>query len=367
MTIGLVAYALDRQPTGIGHYTRQLLLAFSNLGLSYHVLRSGSGFQVPNVHPLRFASLAPSLLTIGQLEIALFARRYKLDLVHDPTGLAPLAASHARRILTLHDVFPLSFPGYSTLFEELVYRFWLPCILPRLDAVITVSQNSRQDICRCFHMTAEKVTVIPEAASPHFQPLTENELKPILCNYGLQLPYILYVGSVEPRKNLLRLIEAWILLHKILPSYRLVIVGARNYWKSSPVANVVRQSGLLGQVIFTGYIPDEDLPAIYNGASLFCFPSLYEGFGLPVLEAMACGTPVVTSNSSSLPEVAGDGAILVDPNNVDEIAHAMQRILEDPELARDLRRRGLQRAAQFSWEKTAKETIAVYERVLRGD
>jgi glycosyltransferase involved in cell wall biosynthesis len=147
----------------------------------------------------------------------------------------------------------------------------------------------------------------------------------------------------------------------------LVIVGARNFWKSSPVVKEVKELGLKSYVRFTGYVPDEDLPAIYSGADLFVFPSIYEGFGLPVLEAMACGIPVVTSNTSSLPEVAGDAALLVDPYSVDEIAAAMRRVLCDPDVAAELCAKGLQRAKQFSWERTARETIAVYEKVLNGE
>jgi len=144
----------------------------------------------------------------------------------------------------------------------------------------------------------------------------------------------------------------------------LVIVGAPNFWKSSPVAESVEKLGLKSCVHFTGYIPEGDLPALYNGADLFVFPSLYEGFGLPVLEAMACGTPVITSNTSSLPEVAGDAALLVDPYDVDAIAEAMRRVLTDLNLAGELRVKGLARASEFSWERTARETLAVYEKVL---
>jgi glycosyltransferase involved in cell wall biosynthesis len=364
MTIGLLAYALYRAPTGIGHYTHNLLHSFSQLGLDYHLLLAGAGWPGSNVHHLPGAGMAPALLTLGQLEIAWCARRFKLDLLHDPVGLAPFSLCHSYRLVTLHDAFPLSFPGHSTAFERLLYRFWLPLILPHFDGVITDSQNSKRDICRLLHMSDKKVIVIPAASTRHFRPLTEAEISPVLGRYGLIRPYILYVGSIEPRKNLLRLLDAYVLLRESLSQYHLVIVGARNYWKSSPVARAVEHQGLQAQVTFTGYIPDEHLPALYNGAALFCFPSLYEGFGLPVLEAMACGVPVVTSNTSSLPEVAGDAAFLVDPYNVDEIAAAMRRVLQDGELAHDLHHRGLARAAQFSWEKTARETIAVYEKVL---
>jgi glycosyltransferase involved in cell wall biosynthesis len=364
MTIGLLAYALHRLPTGIGQYTRNLLQAYQHFGLDFHVLLAGAGWSGANVHPLPSAGLAPALLTLGQLEVAWYARRCKLDLLHDPSGLAPFCFCRLPRLVTLHDTFPLSFPGHSTAFERLLYRLWLPLILPHLDGIITDSQNSKHDICSYLHIPGEKITVIPVASARHFRLLPEAQVGPHLARYGLVRPYILYVGSVEPRKNLLRLLDAYVQLRRSLPQYRLVIVGARNYWKSSPLARAVEHQGLQAQVTFTGYIPDEHLPALYNAAALFCFPSLYEGFGLPVLEAMACGVPVVTSSTSSLPEVAGDAALLVDPYNVDEIAAVMRSVLQDCELAHDLRRRGLARAAQFSWEKTARETIAVNEKVL---
>jgi glycosyltransferase involved in cell wall biosynthesis len=364
MTLGLLAYALNRSPTGIGHYTRNLFHAFSQLGLDYHLLIAGAGPYAHHIHPLHGASLAPALLTLGQLEIAWYAHRFTLNLLHDPIGLAPFSLCHSYRLVTIHDVFPLSFPGHSTIFEDLLYRFWLPLILTHFDVIITVSQNSKQDICKFLHIGDQKVIVIPAASTKHFRYLPQEEVSMLLARYGVIRPYILYVGSVEPRKNLLRMLDAYQLLLRWSDRWKFMIVGARNYWKSYPVAQKVEQLGLQDQVIFTGYIPDEDLPALYNGAELFCFPSLYEGFGLPVLEAMACGVPVVTSNCSSLPEVAGDAAILVDPYNVDEIADAMKRVLSDRELAQELRHLGLERAKQFSWEKTARETIAVYEKVL---
>jgi glycosyltransferase involved in cell wall biosynthesis len=191
------------------------------------------------------------------------------------------------------------------------------------------------------------------------------EVQPVLERYQLSQPYILYVGSIEPRKNLLRLLQAYARLRKDLPGWKLVLVGARNAWKSTPISEEMRKLNLAPWVQLTGYIPEEDLPALYNGAGLFAFPSLYEGFGLPVLEAMACGTPVITSNVSSLPEVAGDAALLVDPYNVEEIAAAMVNVLSDQELSEDLHRRGLERSKEFSWERTAQQTLEVYKKVLR--
>jgi glycosyltransferase involved in cell wall biosynthesis len=239
-------------------------------------------------------------------------------------------------------------------------------MLRRVDAIITDSECSQRDIAHYLQVPKEKITVTMLAAARHFRVLSQAESAPALARAGVAPPYILYVGSLEPRKNLLRLLEAYRLVREWSPRWGLVIVGARNAWKSTPVAAAVERYGLQDNVTFTGYVPDEDLPALYNGAGLFCFPSLYEGFGLPVLEAMACGAPVVTSNTSSLPEVAGEAALLVDPYDVEAIAAAMQRVLSEPELAEDLRRRGLARAAEFTWERTARETIAVYERVLEA-
>jgi len=214
-----------------------------------------------------------------------------------------------------------------------------------------------------YHKPISLEHIVSEAADRRFRPMEAVDIEPILREYSVETPYILYVGALESRKNLPRLLEAYTLLRQWSTGWRLVIVGARK-WKSSPIFETVQRLQLESHVTFTGYVADEHLPALYAGADLFAFPSLYEGFGLPVLEAMACGTPVVTSNSSSLPEVAGDAALLVDPYNVDEIAAAMRRILEDTNLAQELRMHGLARAAQFTWERTARETIEVYEKVL---
>ncbi len=367
--IGLLIYALNRKPQGIGQYTLRLLDAFKMIGFGSLILQSGGwpegrehkDYQVVN---LRGAGLLPALLTLGQLEIGFQAMKRGLKLVHDPTGTAPLSGCNAKKVITICDTIPFIFPKVSSTLEYVVYHFWLPLAIKQVDSVLTISEQSKMDIEKYLKVPGEKITVTKLAAGPRYHQLDPAEIEVMLKRLRLEQPYILYIGSIEPRKNLLRLLEAYQKLCEWSGRWRLVIVGARSYWKSSPVAEKVEKLGLKDKVIFTGYVRDEDLPALYNGADLFCFPSLYEGFGLPVLEAMACGVPVVTSNTSSLPEVAGEAAILVDPYNVTDMAAAMRRILEDRELAGELREKGLARAAQFSWEKTARETIAVYEKVL---
>lgn len=359
---GFITYGLDRKPGGIGRYSAELLAALRAGGVWPTVLNAGRATE-PDAVSLPGAGLLPGLLSVGQVAIAREARRRRLDLVHDPTGTAPLMLTNARRVVTIHDVIPYIYPKTSSRLDRLIYRLWLPLAVRHLDAVITDSECSRRDILTHLPVHPDKVTVVPIAASPRYRPLDRTQTASVLARLGLTAPYILYVGSVEPRKNLSRLLEAFARLRADAPGYRLVIVGAGR-WKTTPIFKTVARLGLEPYVSFTGYVAEEDLPALYAGAALFVFPSLYEGFGLPVLEAMACGTPVITSNVSSLPEVAGDAALTVNPFDVEAIADTMRRVLADPALAAHLRERGLARARQFSWERTARETLAVYERVL---
>lgn len=363
--IGLFSYALDRPLGGIGTYTRSLIQGLHELGYLPILLKAGrlgpgeAGVGLPG------SARVPGLLTLGQFQIAHNARKLDLDLVHDPTGIFPLSLAGCKKVVTIHDVFPFVTPQTSTALEKLVYCLWLPLALRQADAIITISQHSKKDIIRYLPFTKEKIIVIPNGKNPAYQPLPVEHVQPVLEKLTIPTPYILYVGSLEPRKNLLRLLQAYACLRQEVTPWHLVIVGAKNFWKNAPVVETVENLGLKPWVHFTGFVEEEDLPALYNGADLFVFPSLYEGFGLPPLEAMACGTPVVTSNTSSLPEVVGDAAIMVDPYDVDAISEAMARVLSDPALAEDLRQRGLLQAEQFSWQKMAEETIEVYKKVLK--
>ena len=344
--IGYIVYALDRAPTGIGTYSRELIFALQPSGVEVAVLQAGGGGSFDKATKLLGAGLLPGLLSIGQVEIGWITHNRDLDLVHDPTGTAPLLFTRVPRIVTICDVFPYVQPGTSTTLDWLIHHYWLPRILSKVDAVITMSQQSKTDIVEHLPVRPESITVTSLAANQQFKILSSDKVTKVLERHKVQVPYILYVGSIEPRKNIIRLLEAYAHLRKWSEKWNLVIVGAPNFWKSSPVVEAVEKLGLKSCVHFTGYIPEEDLTSLYNGADLFVFPSLYEGFGLPVLEAMACGTPVVTSNTSSLPEVAGEAALLVDPYDVDAIAEAMRSALSDPKLAEELRDKGLARAKE---------------------
>ncbi|MGC8787518.1 MAG: glycosyltransferase family 4 protein, partial [Anaerolineae bacterium] len=345
MRIGLLAYGLDRPLSGISRYTVELTRTLAALpgGHEVHLLAAGGVGSLAQETGSRVASLPscsrlPGLVTLGNVLIPRGARRLQVNIVHDPTGVTPFlfGADGAKTVVTIHDVFAWSCPGHSTWSDMLIYRYWLPRVLPRVDAVIAVSQTSRTDIVNHLRIPHSQVHVIYEGVDTHYHPISSEEAAQTASRYGLPKRYILFVGSVEERKNLRRLLQACARLWQGSEVCPLVVVGPHK-WKYRRILQTVEELGISKRVIFTGYVPDEALPALYSGADLFVFPSLYEGFGLPPLEAMACGTPVVCSKASSLPEVVGDAALMVDPYDVEALAEAMHRVLSDAVLREEQR------------------------------
>jgi glycosyltransferase involved in cell wall biosynthesis len=227
-----------------------------------------------------------------------------------------------------------------------------------------VSHHAKQDIVAGLHVPPEKVHVIYEAAASQYRLITNAaELERVRSRYELKRPFALYVGTIEPRKNLTRLVTAFAQARRQCPDLELVLVGQLG-WKYTALLKAIEELNLGPALRRLGYVPNEDLPALYNLARLLAFPSLYEGFGLPVIEAMACGTPVLTSNGSSLAEIATGAAWLIDPHDVQAIADGLTRLAIDNELHAQLREAGLARAAQFSWQRAAEETVQVYDAVV---
>ncbi len=372
MRIGLLIYGLGSSLAGIGRYTLELARAVAALKNGPEVVLLTAGNPGPLAAekgiqsiPLPGCSRLPGLMTLGNVLIPRRARQLGLDVVHDPTGVTPFlfGAGGARTVVTVHDVFPWSAPGTSTRMDTLIYRHWLPRVLPRVDAVITISETSKADIMRYLRIPPKKIHVVYRCVGEGYRPSLPLQIAEVRQHHGLPSNYILFVGSIEERKNLRRLLHACARLWRAGEKRPLVVVGARR-WKYSAIMRTLEELGVEEHVIFTGYVPDADLPAIYSGADVFVFPSLYEGFGLPPLEAMACGTPVVCSNAASLPEVVGDAAITVDPHDVEGLAEAIHRVLADAGLREELRAKGLERAKLFTWERAARETLDVYRRVL---
>jgi len=372
MRLGLLVYSLDRPLTGIGRYILGLARALTISDGSPETVLLQAGGLGPLASETRLrprvlpgCRLLPGLMTLGNVTIPRAAKQLGLDVVHDPIGVMPFlfGAGGARTVVTIHDVFAWSCPGTSTLLDTLIYRHWLPRLLPRVDAVITDSEASKADIVRFLGVSPAGICVIYPGVSQALRAGPKSAAGTVGSKYGLPECYILFVGSVEKRKNLRGLLRAYALLRQRGEQSPLVVVGARR-WKYSQILKTLKELDLGKDVIFTGYVPDADLPAVYSGADLFVFPSFYEGFGLPPLEAMACGTPVVCSNAASLPEVVGDAAVMVDPYDVEGLAEAMRRVLACAGLRAELRAKGLERARQFTWERAARETIDVYRKVL---
>jgi glycosyltransferase involved in cell wall biosynthesis len=376
MRLGLITYGLDRPLTGIGRYTVELARALvrTDPRLDLTLLTAGKSGAGPlaNEKSIRRAllpgcRLLPALVMLGNGIIPLTAHRLGLDVVHDPTSVTPFlfGADGARTIVTVHDVFAWSCPGTSTLLDTLIYRYWLPRLLPRVGAVITVSECSRRDIQHYLGLPSHLLHVIPYGVATRFHPLPSEKIRMHLQKrFGLSTPYILYVGALTIRKNIERALQAFALINQQFPQLCFVLAGP-HIWKKTPVEPVIQRLGIADKILLTGPLTDADLPALYNGATLFVFPSLYEGFGMPPLEAMACGTPVITSNTSALPEVVGDATIMVDPYDVEKLAEEMRRVLADPALQGEMREKGLARARRFTWERTTKETVAVYREICR--
>jgi glycosyltransferase involved in cell wall biosynthesis len=263
-------------------------------------------------------------------------------------------------VVSVHDVIFKRFPEYFSLRDRALFSLLLPSSLRRAAAIFTLSAHGREELQRFYPGLRVPVHVVPAAAGDVFRPLDAAAIEPVLTRYGLHRPYLLAVGSVQPRKNLVRLIDAFQPLASAHPGLQLVIVGPGGF-RASAVHDAVVARGLTDRVQLLGYVADTDLVALYNAAIALVYPSVYEGFGLPVVEAMACGRPVVAANTSSLPEVIGDAGLLVDPFDTSAIQGAMDRLVRDQRLAAELATRGLARAATFSWTRTAADALHAFE------
>jgi glycosyltransferase involved in cell wall biosynthesis len=287
------------------------------------------------------------------------------DLCHFTNSLAPLWLKQPY-VLSIHDASLYLYSRYHPRARLLAVRLFLPAAARRAAAVITMSHSARRDLLRVLKLEPANVHVVHEAAHEVFRPLADSaELDALRSKYRLSQEFLLYAGTIEPRKNLSRLVRALAQLHRDGTKVPLVIVGPWG-WAMDSFCREISDLGLKESVRMLGYVPRQDLRGLYSLASVFAFPSLYEGFGLPPLEAMACGAPVLTSNNSSLSEICGDAAWLVDPNDESDIVTGLRTLLDQPELRSELGRRGLARSSSFSWKRTAVETMAVYRQVMAG-
>ncbi len=367
MRIGVDARLLYHQPAGISRYTHHLLQAMAALNDSdQFVLFQHRKARQPLVRQSNFRRVslfAPVHTRLEQYMLPVELFGYALDLLHSPDFIPPLH-SPVRSVITVHDLAFLHWPNFLTK-TSAAYYGQIDRAVQHARHIIVPSEHTKHDLIGQLGAPDEKVSVIYEAADPAFGPLPMHEAQEhVVAKFKIPRSYILFVGTVEPRKNVNGLLQAYRILRDRynMTTTGLVIAGSQG-WLYEETMELVSRLKLNGSTHFLGRVSDQDLHRLYVGARCHIHPAHYEGFGLPPLEAMACGTPTIVSNVSSLPEVVQDAALLVHPDDWEEIAVAMHRLLTDAELHAELRRKGLARARCFSWELAARKTLEVYEQV----
>jgi glycosyltransferase involved in cell wall biosynthesis len=373
--IGIDYTSAVHQSAGIGRYTRELVTALAaqppDYGFRLFVAESGAAqaVELPGAHfshhPTRISQRWLTRLWFRlQLPLPVEVWTGLVDLFHAPDFFLPPTHARTRTIVTVHDLSYIHYPEMTMPGMSRQLNTWVPRSIARADHVIAVSEATRQDVITCYQTPPDKVTTLYHGVSDTFRPeRTLTELARVRDKYRLgDSPFILTVGTIQPRKNYLRLIQAFA---QLPPDFgiNLVIAGGTG-WDSQPLYDEVKSHNLEHRVRFTGFVADSDLPALYSAATLFAYPSLYEGFGLPVLEAMACGTPVITGNRSSLPEVVGQAGLVVDPTDVAALAHSIEQVLTEDTLRRQLAMAGIKQAARFTWPRMAGQVMKLYKGLL---
>jgi glycosyltransferase involved in cell wall biosynthesis len=366
MRVGIDARIVHYARGGIPTYVLYLLrgLAALDVDMDYYVLHSRKDrnppLPGPNFHPV--ACWTPSHHRLERWALGAEVARLRLDLLHTTDFIPPVLGCR-RSVITIHDLNFLYYPQFLTAESHRYYNRQIEWAVQRADHILADSHATKSDLVSLLDVPLERITVVHLAADPAFRPLAEGQARRVAAQYGLEPGYLLFVGTLEPRKNLPGLLQAYRLLRDAqVTASPLAIVGGKG-WLYDEVFERVETLGLKGHVRFLHDVPNADLPGLYNAASVLATPSFYEGFGLPALEAMACGTPVVVADRASLPEVVGKAGLLVNPEDVDHIAQALTRVLTDEALRARMQTLGLAQAARFTWERTAQATLAVYRGV----
>ena len=354
MRIGIDTQSTYGSKTGIGHYSFQLLSALRQVASTQDFVE----FHLQKDLPMR----TDQRLWWQQIALPFAAKSSRVDLLH-VTGFDAPYWKPCPIVLTVHDLIGKLYPGYFPIVSRFYWSWWLPQSIRNANRIIAVSEHTKNDLLKFSDIQDEIVTVVYPGIDPTFRPFERVTSAKYFINKR-QLPkrFILFVGTIEPRKGLDTLVTSF---NKIASqtSYDMVICGKKG-WYVEALEKQIYHLGLDQRIHFTGYIPDNELPLLYNLATLFVFPSRYEGFGLPPLEAMACGLPVICSNAASLPEVVGDASVLIQPDDPEMLAQTIMTLLEDKTLQNSLRSKGFRRASQFTWVKSARQILEIYEKVL---
>jgi glycosyltransferase involved in cell wall biosynthesis len=371
LRIGIDYTAAVRQGAGIGRYTRELVRALAKLDRGHdYVLFAAAGGQRPvdagwpTSFQTRSVPLSDRALAIlwHRLQLPLWVELVTgpVDIFHSPDFVLP-PVRRAKTLLTVHDLSFIRYPQCADANLRAYLNRVVPRSVHRADLVLADSQNTKDDLVELLDVRHDRIEVIYPGVEERFRPIEDQVvLDEARKQYDLPARFIFGLGTLQPRKNFTRLIEAYSLLVTRYPSLHLVIAGGKG-WLYEEIFATVERLDLEEEVVFPGFVADEDLPALYNLAELFVFPSLYEGFGLPPLEAMACGTPVITSDASSLPEVVGEAGLMVEATDVEGLAEAVRRVLEDDALREGMIAKGVKQVRKFTWQKAAAKLLNLYE------
>jgi glycosyltransferase involved in cell wall biosynthesis len=363
MLIGLEATSILYQKAGVGYFTLNLIKSLLNTDslneyiLYYTTPSIWKAFSFPHWGKKNYKNKIFWIYRDGM------SHYQNIDIYHDPSYTHLIPPKRGKKnIISIYD---LTFKLFPELCSEDTVRFYnqyLPLALKNIDLLIVCSQSTKNDFIEYFNFPHTKIQVVHGAVDKRFYPVDKGKIELIKKKYNIQKPYLLFASTIEPRKNIKRLLNAFSLLNKSEPN--LVLVGSKG-WLKEDLMQLIIDYKIQNKVHYLKYVSHEDLPALYSGALMFLYPSLYEGFGLPLLEAMACGTPVISSNISSIPEVVRDAGLLINPNNTEEIAEAIKTLLNNTSLREKYRKQGIEQAKTFTWEKSARITLNAYENLLK--
>ena len=369
LTIGVIYGGISEQKVGMDHYLHQVLLTMKRLAPHHRFTlidhrRQSNAFreQFGQVNlPLPAGPLSVSRWNLREVPKVL----PQFDLVFSPGLYGPARIPLGiKGVMVVHDLVRYLFPRFFVFnpVQKLLDRWAYPAMLRNYHHLITVSESTRDDLMRLFQVPVEKITVTYHGADPQFRPISDpSAFSGLLRKYGLSRPFILFLGTLEPRKNLMTLLRAFAPLKERIP-HSLVLVGQKG-WKWEGIFEAIKTLGLKERVRWTGYVSDEERVFFYNAADFFVYPSWYEGFGMPLLEALQSGLPVIASRVSALPEVVGEAGLLIDPSRPEELSQAILRLVQEKGLKERLREAGLVQARRFSWEDSARKTLEVFEMV----
>ena len=387
MKIGFDITTLSMPKTGIGQYQFNLLNSLFKIdhenqynlyafNLRDNAKYGGLDFEIPFGNVRMHAYKIPQRLITAWW---LMFRWPRLENITEKCDLYQISEicqqpTKAKTVAFIHDITTILYPQYHLIKNKILYHFRFKNIKKYANAVLTNSENTKRDIIERIGITADKIFVTPFGVHERFRHISKTDdsdsvkneriaVQGVLKKYGIEEPYICYLGTIEPRKNLNNLLQAFYeLKHQEKIPHKLVLIG-KDGWFYEEIYQKISELNLTGDVVRTGFVSDEDVPYLLNGAEVFIYPSFYEGFGLPVLEAMACGTPVVTSSGSSLPEVGGDSVKYADPMSHTDIASRILEFIKSPEEREKFSKLGIERAKHFTWEKCAKETLKIYKSI----